>query len=298
MSDAPALGLLLDVDGPVASPVTRSIAIPSIATDIVALANAGVPVVFNTGRSDQFLKDEVVGPLVHAGLQPEARVFGVCEKGGSWFRITPDGAGDLFIDESLFPYSDLAAAVDALVTDRFADTVFFDRTKRTMVAVEQRRDVASDDYLALQSVIDRAIIDLCTDAGLGSLWRNERHPAEDGSVSIRLDPSIISTDVESVRVGKDFGAERALALVSASGPVPAVWRTMGDSRVDYAMADWLHGAGYDIAHVDVRPADGVPEKPYPVLTADAELTNDAAGAVFLRRWAARIVEGTTAGPEA
>jgi len=291
MSDTPALGLLLDVDGPVASPVTRSIAIPSIAADIVALANAGVPVVFNTGRSDQFLKDEVVGPLVEGGLLPHARVFGVCEKGGSWFRITPDGAGDLSIDESLFPYSDLVTAVDELVTARFADTVFFDRTKRTMIAVEQRLDVASDDYLALQSVIDHAVIDLCTESGLGSVWRNERYPAADGSISIRLDPSIISTDIESVRVGKDFGAERALALIAASGPVPAVWRTMGDSRVDYAMADWLHAAGYEIAHVDVRPADGVPEKPYPVLTAATALTNDAAGAVFLRRWAARIVEG-------
>ncbi|TAJ47826.1 MAG: hypothetical protein EPO52_06350 [Herbiconiux sp.] len=292
MSDVPALGLLLDVDGPVASPVTRSIAIPSIATDIVALANAGVPVVFNTGRSDQFLKDEVVGPLVEGGLLPHARVFGVCEKGGSWFRITPTGAGDLSIDESLFPYPDLVTAVDDLVTERFADTVFFDRTKRTMIAVEQRLDVASDDYLAQQSVIDRAVIDLCTESGLGTMWRNERHPAPDGSISIRLDPSIISTDIESVRVGKDFGAERALTLVAASGPVPAVWRTMGDSRVDYAMADWLHAADYEIAHVDVRPADGVPEKPYPVLTAAAALTNDAAGAVFLRRWASRIVEGT------
>jgi hypothetical protein len=33
----------------------------------------------------------------------------------------------------------------------------------------------------------------------------------------------------------------------------------------------------------VRPADGVPEKPYPVLTAD-ELIHDEAGAAFLSRW--------------
>ena len=291
MSDAPALGLLLDVDGPVASPVTRTIAIPSIATDIVSLANGGVPVVFNTGRSDQFLRDEVVGPLVHGGLLPHARVFGVCEKGGTWFRITPSGAGDLTVDETLFPFSALVSAVDELVTARFAETVFFDRTKRTMIAVEQRLDVASDDYLALQAVIDHAIIDLCAELGLGSMWRNERRPAVDGSISIRLDPSIISTDIESVRVGKDLGAERGLDLIAASGPVPAVWRTMGDSRVDYAMADWLYDAGYEISHVDVRPADGIPEKPYPVLTAAAELTNDAAGAVFLRRWATRLIDG-------
>lgn len=48
MSETPRLGLLLDVDGPIASPITRTVAIPSIADDLVAIANAGNPVVFNT----------------------------------------------------------------------------------------------------------------------------------------------------------------------------------------------------------------------------------------------------------
>lgn len=48
-SSAPVLALLLDVDGPVASPVTREVQ-PGIIADLVALAAAGVPVIFNTGR--------------------------------------------------------------------------------------------------------------------------------------------------------------------------------------------------------------------------------------------------------
>ncbi|WP_440710170.1 hypothetical protein [Herbiconiux sp. YIM B11900] len=289
-SATPDLGLLLDVDGPVASPVTRTIAIPSIAADLVSLANAGVPIVFNTGRSDGFLRAEVVGPLVQGGLAAHARVFGVCEKGGSWFRITPAGVGEITIDETLSPVPELAAAVEELVATRFADSVFLDRTKRTMVSVEQRTDVDSDDYLAMQSDFDRAVLDLCRTLDLGAVWRTETRPASDGSISYRLDPSIISTDIESFRAGKALGAERALALVAETGAVPAIWRTVGDSRVDYAMAGWLHGEGYDVAHVDVRPADGVPETSYPVLTVDG-LTNDAAGAVFLRRWAVTVVEG-------
>ena len=291
-SDAPDLGLLLDVDGPIASPVTRSIAIPSIAADLVALANAGVPVVFNTGRSDEFLRGEVVGPLVSGGLLESARVFGVCEKGGVWFRITPTGVGDLTIDDSLSVPSQLVAAVDELVAERFADTMFFDRTKRTMISVEQRTDVDSDHYLAVQPVFDEAVLDLCRTFDLGAVWRSERRPARDGSVLYRLDPSIISTDIESVRTGKDLGAERALELAAATGPLPHRWRTAGDSRGDYAMADWLHEQRYDVAHVDVRPAEGVPEKPYPVLTVDdASVVNDAAGARFLRQWARSVVEG-------
>jgi hypothetical protein len=288
--DLPDFGLLLDVDGPIASPVSRSIAIPSISRDLVALANAGVPIVFNTGRSDAFLRDEVVGPLIDGGLSADARVFGVCEKGAVWFRITPAGVGELFIDETLVPPVELGRAVERLVTTAFAETMFFDDTKRTMISVEQRTDVDSDDYLAEQPRFDREIIDLCRTLDIGVVWRSESHPARDGRVLVRIDPSIISTDVESVRVGKDLGAERALALIAATGDVPSRWRTVGDSRSDYAMADWLHREHYDVAHVDVRPAEGVPAKPYPVLTADDHLTNDAAGAVYLRRWTEQFVE--------
>jgi hypothetical protein len=285
------LGLLLDVDGPVASPVTRGIAIPSIAEDLVALANAGVPIVFNTGRSDRSLQRGVVGHLVDGGLEESARVFGVCEKGAVWFRITPAGIGDLSIDDTLVPPSDLARAVDDLVAARFADSMFFDDTKRTMISVEQRTDVHTDDYLVKQHEFDRAVLDLCRTLDLGVMWRSYSFPASDGRVLYRIDPSIIATDIESIRVGKDLGAERALALLARTGPVPHTWRTMGDSRTDYAMAEWLHAQRYDVAHIDVRPAEGVPETAYPVFTAEGELTNDAAGAVFLHRWARSVLDG-------
>ena len=64
--NSPALGLLLDVDGPIASPVTRTVAIDSIAHDLVALANAGNPVIFNTGRSDAFIRDVVLDAMLGA----------------------------------------------------------------------------------------------------------------------------------------------------------------------------------------------------------------------------------------
>ncbi|NKX52334.1 hypothetical protein HER39_17510, partial [Arthrobacter deserti] len=106
----------------------------------------------------------------------------------------------------------------------------------------------------------------------------------------RLDPTIISTDIEAVQLGKDLGAERALELLAADGVVPAAWRTMGASRTDYAMADWLHHHGHPVVHIDVRPEDGVPLKPYPVLTpAHMGLPgaiHEEAGTIFLRSWAA------------
>ena len=77
----PPLGLLLDVDGPVASPVTRTVAGPLL-DDLHALLAVGIPVVLNTGRSDAFVAERVVAPLVARGLPAAARLHAVCEKGG------------------------------------------------------------------------------------------------------------------------------------------------------------------------------------------------------------------------
>lgn len=279
----PPFGLLLDVDGPIASPVTRTIAIASIVDDLVTLADAGIPVVFNTGRSDAFLREQVVDPLLAAGLPEHARVLGVCEKGAVWFEITPDGIGELNIDDAVALPAAYGEAIERLVERDFADHMFFDRTKRAMVSVEQHTHVDNAAYKVQQRRFDEVAFDEMGVHGLGVEHDDHVSTDADDAVSFRIDTTIISTDIESVRLGKDLGAERAIDMLQPSGPIPQRWRTVGDSRTDYAMADWLHDEGYEVAHVDVRPADGIPAKPYPVLTA-GELIHDDAGAAFLARW--------------
>ncbi|MBP1240077.1 hypothetical protein ABID92_002890 [Frigoribacterium sp. PvP120] len=288
----PALGLLLDVDGPIASPVTRSIALPEITRDLVALAAAGTPVVFNTGRSDAFIRDEVVGQMIAAGLPAGARVHAVCEKGASWFSIGPEhgvtGMSEVQVDPGLAMPADFADEMEALVASDYADLVFFDRTKRAMVSIEQLTTVESATYLARQREFDERAMEALTRRGAGVRRLDDVRPDAAGAVQWRVDPTIISTDIESVRLGKDLGAERALELLALDGPAPLAWRTVGDSRSDYAMADWLHEHGHSVAHVDVRPADGVPEKPYAVLTSASGLIHDEAGAEFLAGWAGAL----------
>lgn len=282
--NTPILGLLLDVDGPIASPVTRSIAIPSISADLVELANSGIPVAFNTGRSDAFIRDEVVPHLVARGLDDSARVWAICEKGAVTARITPRGMGEIDVDASLAMPGTYRDAIRSLVESSYSDVVFFDETKRAMVSVEQLIDVSAEEFAARRGGFDADAARELERLGLGYEWNSKRHAAADGAVPYRIDPTIISTDVESVRLGKDLGAEKLLGLLTADGgPVPQAWRTLGDSRTDYAMADWLHSHGFDVAHVDVRPADGVPVTPYPV-RQHPTLIHDEAGAVYLGRW--------------
>ena len=179
--------------------------------------------------------------------------------------------------------------VRRLVAEDYAAHMFFDETKRAMVSVEQHIDVPNADYLAEQKLFDAEAMELMSRHGLGVVRLDHHVPNSDDEVDYRVDPTIISTDIESVRLGKDLGASRAVELLAAQGITPQAWRTVGDSRTDYAMADWLHHNDHPVKHVDVRPADGVPTKPYPVLTAEdlgleATVIHDDAGGAFLRAW--------------
>nr|WP_237686734.1 hypothetical protein [Arthrobacter jiangjiafuii] len=277
--------MLLDVDGPVASPVSRSVP-PEIIADLVSLAAAGWPVVFNTGRSDEFIREQVMRPMIAVGLSADTTLHAVCEKGAVWFSFTGAGPGEPQVDAELALPADYADAVRALVAQKYSAHMFYDETKRAMVSVEQHVEVANADYLEEQAQFDADALALMRKFDLGVCRLDHHAPDSDDSIDYRIDPTIISTDIEALGVGKDLGARRALALLRAAGTeIPRTWRTVGDSRTDYAMATELHALGYNVAHVDVRPADGVPATPYPVLTAGDRIHEDAGGA-FFARWAA------------
>ena len=285
--DDPHLGLLLDVDGPIASPLTRTIAQPGIVRDLRTLLAAGIPVVFNTGRSDAFLRERVVAPLLADGWPAGARLHAVCEKGAVWATVGPAGLGEVHVDDALAVPPAGVDLVAELVAGGHGAAMEVDPTKRSMATVEARTDVSPADYRRAQAAFDADLVAALTARGLG-VWLGDRVvPDAAGRCPWRVDPSVIATDLESVAVGKDLGARRALQLLSADGPLPRAWHTVGDSPSDYRMADQLHALGAAVRHVDVRPAGPLPDRPYPV-TSDPVLRDDAAGAAHLRSLVARF----------
>lgn len=302
VTSATGFGLLLDVDGPISSPVTRTLSQPGIVDSLVTLANAGIPIAFNTGRSDEFLRHEVLAPMVAGGLTPEAFVWGIAEKGATWFRFptSPAGTLNLQVDESIVVKKNVYDAARDLTHQHFADLVFFDETKRTMVSLEQLTSVSNHQFKARQNALNEAVATMVAEHGYTIEWHgvpvgaagadvlHAISPDEPSGEALRVDSSIIAVDIEHPGTGKDVGAQRFVdELLEIGAPVPHRWYTMGDSRSDYTMATWLHENGFEVAHVDVRPADGVPPVPYPVLTHPS-LINDDSGAHFLAQWAEMV----------
>ncbi|GAB3270700.1 hypothetical protein GCM10027449_05840 [Sinomonas notoginsengisoli] len=76
MQTAPPFALLLDVDGPIASPVTRTV-MPEVIALLNELGGAGIPIIFNTGRSDTFIRERVMDPMIGAGMPKDLTVHAV-----------------------------------------------------------------------------------------------------------------------------------------------------------------------------------------------------------------------------
>jgi hypothetical protein len=291
ISAAP-VGLLLDIDGPIASPETRTIAIPRIADHLVTLAGAGVPIVFITGRSDSFVRDVVIQPLMDVGLEAAlsatgAVMFGIFEKGAAWAPIGPAGMGRVEVDPTHRVPQSAVSALREVFDREFSTEMFWDDTKRAMVSVEQRIEIPKAQFQDAQAAYNRAAFATLAELGIGVSYAGETITAPDSTNGFRVEPTIISTDVESTALDKDSAASRALDYVADRVPVPALWRSVGDSRSDYLMADHVHSRGIEVAHVDVRPKDGILERPYRVII-EGDLTNDEAGAAFLDYWVEKV----------
>lgn len=278
--DAPPLGILLDVDGPVSSPETRTVAGPLL-DDLSTLLAAGVPVALNTGRSVAFVTEHILGPLTSSGLPPATRLHAICEKGGVWTSAGPDGVGETRTDPALRVPDVCLELLEELVLHTYGDTMFVDHTKQVMATVEARTDVSHECYRQRQGAFDADLLAGLRAAGLGVRFQEERFPDAQGRTPWRIDPSVIATDVESDACGKALGARRALDLLADDGPLPRTWHTVGDSRSDYAMADQLHDLGYEVTHVDVGPQPPLTDRAYAV-TAVPGLVYEAAGAAHLR----------------
>lgn len=287
----PAYALLADIDGPISNPDAKSIIDPRIIPALLALLEAEIPVVFNTGRSSDFVQTNVFAPLLAQNPKNLHLVHGVCEKGAVWLSFEDDGTVWHFIDESIAVPSELQAAVRSLVDETYGETMFFDDTKETMISVERRLDVDHDTYHDVQPKFLKDLERVVNEAGHAVTRPGPN--VRTGEAKLQMDPSIISVDLESVRVGKDLGAERAYELLADVRPLQ--WRTLGDSAVDYAMADWLHAQGLQVAHIDVGPKRQKQERPYEVFIANQGVNDEAGGAYV--DWLARAVTSGNTGPE-
>lgn len=239
---------IFDVDGVLTIPDSREFD-REIMEDIAERLTKGDPVILNTGRSISWVQQRIIARLYHAHNVKDPSVlqnlFVVGEKGGTWLTFDEKGLMQEHKDDSISVPQDLQDTVKRIVEEQFPKTMFFDKTKRTMISTEMQEvddkrfegQVSLEDFQRDQARLVEIFKDLLKSRGLEEV--------------LEIDPTTIATDIQNKHVGKDFAIRKALTWLTAKGFSIQKFITFGDSKSDVAMAEELHENGQNVEFVFV-----------------------------------------------
>ncbi len=230
---------LFDVDGVLSDPETKQVTEAQLFDELLYLLENGNPVCLNTGRSLAWVETRVIDPLFEkiADKTSLSHFMLVGEKGGTWMTFDENGERKRERDESITVPAFLKYEIRSLVSETFAKSMFFDESKETMISVEMQDNF---DLTAYHSEQQRLI------GVLEALL--SKHELE---TTLKIDPTIIATDIENSHVGKALGADRFLQFLDKKNLKPDAFFAFGDSNSDIEMADELAKRGQQITFIFV-----------------------------------------------
>lgn len=221
------VAFLFDVDGVITNPVEKKVTEPELFDELGQLLSNGIPVTLNTGRSLSWMLDRVIKPL-EAKVQDKSQLanfLAVGEKGGSWISYE-NGDWQTQVDESISVPKSLQDRIRLLIEEEFADSMFYDESKLTMISTEM-----IDGYdNALFSHYQRA---------LQTRMQEILSSPEYQNLDLKIDPTQIATDIQNSHTGKHLGARRIVQWLTTRGIKPLHMITVGDSQSDTEMAEEL-----------------------------------------------------------
>lgn len=225
----PQAAYVFDVDGVLTNPETKRFELASILDELLKRLNLQLPITFNTGRSLVFM-DPILKHLEnHVVAKSLLRnVIAVGEKGATWVTYDELGVRQEVVDTTVSVPTQLQQQIKEIIEVSYAETMFLDMTKKTMMSIE----LESQDHLAVtkksfadfqkaQQQLTNELRQLLVENGLEN--------------TLKVDPTRIATDVESVLVGKALGARRIFTLLQERNIVPSHYFSFGDSPSDLHM---------------------------------------------------------------
>jgi len=215
---------LFDVDGVLTSPEAKRVEQAEIFDQLAKRLLGGHPVGLNTGRALEFVIEEVLQPLEKKldGNPLLQNLFAIGEKGATWITYNEKNQRIAVVDASISVPKELQQDVKELVSQPpYADVMFCDETKKTMLTVELLSGKTIAEFEEPQRMLTEALKQLLL-----------KHNLVD---TLKIDAGHIATDIENKYVGKNLGAKRFVDLLEEKGLHPEEYRGFGDSRSDYDM---------------------------------------------------------------
>lgn len=228
---------LFDVDGVITNPTEKTVTEPEILDKIIKRLLIREPIGLNTGRSIDFVCEQVLKPLEDR-IEDKRILDGIIaigEKGGAWITYV-NGERIEEIDEDIKVPEDLQEAVKSLIESEFWETMFYDETKKTMISTEMKKGMNLDAYHEEQKILTELFKKLLEKRGL---------------LELKIDPTTIATDIENRHVGKALGSKKFLEILKDRNVNPANITAFGDSSSDFDMLDPLRESGIPTVFVFV-----------------------------------------------
>jgi len=224
----PAKAYLFDIDGVLTNPEAKGVEQKAIFDELIKRLNRKNPLGLNTGRSLEFIIEQVLEPL-EVRLKRKnllQNIFAVGEKGAAWITYNEDNTRVVNIDKSISVPQEVQNEIRELVDKPLYNNImFYDETKKTMASTELRSGKTILQFQEPQRQLVIELRELLTRHGLQGQFR--------------VDPTRIATDVESIHVGKALGAKRFVELLDERSIKPEEYIGFGDSSSDYEMYEEL-----------------------------------------------------------
>lgn len=231
---------LFDVDGVLTNPTEKRVEEPEIINKLLKILQSGDLIGLNTGRSLEFVEREVITPLekITSDRSLLDNLFFVGEKGGTWGMFI-NGQMKEYVDEKIKIPIELQNEVRTLIEKDFKETTFYDESKRTMISTEYKKGADIDAYHEEQKKLEEILKVILRKFNLTDL---------------KVEPSIIATDIQTAKVGKDLGVERFLNMIKDKSE-PEEFETFGDSPSDIEMFKYLKSKDHKAVFVYVGPKE-------------------------------------------
>jgi len=245
----PQTAWIFDVDGVLTSLEEKRVTDIKIFDELVKRINREEPICFNTGRSIDFVINEILVPLEKRVLRKKLllNLFAFCEKGAIHITYQDSGNRLVEIDQNIRVPEAVRTEMQHVVDkDPYKDLMFFDITKKTMVTLEMKKGVENRRFKLAQKTLEKKIEKI--------LEKNQLQN------QFRIDSTNIATDIESVYVGKDLGIKKMIQYLSTVHIFPTRYICFGDSLSDLKMYEALLQLGKSVDFVYVGKRDQVSTK--------------------------------------
>lgn len=242
---------IFDVDGVITHPSKKVNTDPKIFDHILEKLEKEEPVILNTGRSLIWITERVTNPIL-AKIKDKKildNFQAVGEMGGVWLTFDKRGEIHKSIDNSLSIPKSLIAQIENLIKNKYSSSMFYDKTKQTMISIEMHEGFSLNEYHNAQTNLVKDVKEVIDNSKLDHRFK--------------IDTTTIAADIMGKHVGKAFAVHRILDWLRKKGIEPRKITTFGDSLSDLPMAEKLYELRFKVKFVFVGENNHFDKTKYP-----------------------------------